>query len=145
MNKLITDYLDQQRICVLGVEMPDGAPHAATVHFACSPEPFRFYFLTDIKSHKARPLADKQEVRATVVVGFDEAQMKTFQADGVIARLAGKDLDTFNRIYLAKFPEKRQFMTDPARVAALMFIPAWWRYTDMRDRDNKTIISSEVA
>ncbi len=59
MRQEILDYLKTQRVGVLAVEMLDGAPHGATVHFAYSEEPFVLYFETSRDYRKAQPILAK--------------------------------------------------------------------------------------
>ena len=47
MDNSVIEYLKTQRVGVLAVEMPDGSPHAATVHFAHTESPLVFYFETN--------------------------------------------------------------------------------------------------
>ena len=39
MTPEIINFINSQKVCVLAVEMPDGSPHAATVHFALAEGP----------------------------------------------------------------------------------------------------------
>ena len=124
----LLEYLRKERIAVLAVEMSNGAPHGATVHFAHTEDPLTFVFETSAKYRKAEPLQGNGAVRATVVVGFVEGPTeKTFQTDGSAA-LVGKD-DPLVAAYLAKFPEKAKKAEDPDNIF-FAFTPFWWRFTD---------------
>ncbi|HEX7042841.1 MAG TPA: hypothetical protein VF189_06320 [Patescibacteria group bacterium] len=142
MNKDILDYLKLQRTCVLAVEMMDGSPHAATVHFATSADPLMFYFETNKVYRKSEPLYGKKEVRATLVVGTTEDNMRTFQTDGIARLLNDDEVDIYNSIYLGKFPEKVEKSKDPNFVR-FVFIPTWWRFTDWTSKNGKKITTSE--
>ncbi len=140
MYKEILDYIQTQRICVLAVEMPDGSPHAATVHFAYSESPFEFYIFTDTDTRKYESLLAKVETRASVVVGFDDtkAVMKTLQIDGKLSVLKDEKLKSAQEIYFGKYENKKEFMDDE-ECSLMVFIPTWWRFTDWTTPEGKKI------
>lgn len=142
MEQEIVNYLETQRVGVLAVEMPDGSPHAATVHFAHSNEPLLFYFETRRDSRKAQALLGRNVTRATFVIGSDESSMKTFQLDGLIEVLKDDEKGTFDSVYLAKFPEKKEKSYDPQFIF-FKFMPTWWRFTDWKAPHGKKILTSE--
>jgi len=84
MTPEILDYIESQRVGVLAVEMLDGSPHGATVHFAHTNDPLVFFFETYKEYRKAEPILKNKKTRATFVIGSDESNMKTFQLDGEI-------------------------------------------------------------
>ncbi len=141
MDQSILDYLKTQRVCVLSVEMIDGAPHAATVHFAHAESPLVFFFETNRDYRKAEPLLTRPSVRASVVIGSNEGDMRTLQMDGAARMVTPAEQDIFRDIYLGKFPAKEKNSTDP-RVIPFMFTPAWWRFTDWTRPEGKRIFSS---
>lgn len=116
-------YLTQERVGVLAVQMPDGTPHAATVHFAYTGSAVAI--LTDRDSRKVEALAAQPSTRASFVIGFREGKdAKTLQMDGTVAAATGPIA-----AYFEKFPEKREFEKDHD-VLFLTFTPSWWRFTD---------------
>lgn len=139
-------YLQTQRTGVLAVEMPDSAPHAATVHFAHANEPFVFYFETKRDSRKAESIAAQGSVRASLVIGTSEADMKTLQLDGILALIPPSEESIFDQVYLGKFPEKEtKIQNESARDSeylCLKFTPTWWRFTDWKTPDGKKIWTS---
>lgn len=139
-------YLATQRTGVLAVEMPDSAPHAATVHFANATEPIVFYFETKRDSRKAESILIKGSVRASFVIGTSEADMKTLQLDGIVALVPPNETATFDQIYLGKFPEKEtKIQTESAddnEYICLKFTPTWWRFTDWNTPEGKKIWTS---
>jgi general stress protein 26 len=143
MDQQIIDFIHSQRICVLALEMLDGSPHAATLHFAISEEPLMFFFKTHRSYRKCEPLFGKDITRASIVVGFDENNMKTLQLDGTARRItADMEKNLFDEVYLGKFPEKNKGGDDPDAVV-FSFVPTWWRYTDWHGPNGKLIITSE--
>jgi len=138
----VIEYLKNQRVGVLAIEMLDGSPHAATVHFAHSENPFVFYFETYRAYRKAEPLFGRETSRASFVVGADETNMKTLQLDGIAELISGgNDTAAFDKIYFRKFSEKAAKKHDE-KFVAFKFTPTWWRFTDWTTKEGKTILLS---
>lgn len=141
MQQEILDYLSSQRIGVLALEMSDGSPHAATLHYANNESGEMFFFKTDRAYRKSEALLSRGIVRASLVIGFSESEMKTVQLDGE-ARLLEEDTQgLFENVYFGKFPEKRKPEPDPNAVC-FVFTPNWWRFTDWTKPKGKSIILS---
>ncbi len=138
-------YLNTQHIGVLAVEMLDGSPHGATVHFAYTDEPLQILIQTGAKSLKCEALLKNGETRASFVIGIDESEMKTFQLDG-IARVAKKDEEeSFINTFIAKFPSKEERAKEPGTVS-IIFTPTWWRFTDMKTPEGRKVwVSNPVV
>ncbi len=141
MNQDILNYIESQKVCVLAVEILDGSPHGATVHYAHTSDPLVFYFETCRDYRKAEALFGRTTSRATVVIGTDEHTTKTMQLDGLIELLSESEISAFNNIYLAKFPEKVDKLKDPKYIL-FKFTPSWWRFTDFGTPIGKVVISS---
>jgi uncharacterized protein YhbP (UPF0306 family) len=143
MQKEVLDFIDSQFLSVLAVEMLDGSPHGATVHFAYSDFPEMFLFETHKPYRKTEALFGRDESRASLVIGFDQNNMKTLQLDGTV-RLLRDDTERilFNKVYFKKFPKKKETVHDP-KFVFFCFIPKWWRYTDWQSPSGKIIISSD--
>lgn len=137
----IFEYLNTERLGVLAVEMLDGSPHGATVHFAHSEEPFLFYFETDRKYRKSEALFGREKSRATFVVGVSESNLKTLQVDGEVRLVGEGERDQFEKIYIGKFPEKEAMFSDLGKVF-FKFMPLWWRFTDFKASGGKKVWSS---
>src|SRR3989338_4065272 len=141
MQKEIINFINSQRICVLAFEMLDGSPHASTVHFSFDKKFLTFFFETYGTYRKAEVLFSKKVVRASIVVGFDESNMKTLQLDGEARLINDKEKELFHKIYFTKFPEKKENSLDP-KFTPFSFTPKWWRFTDWTGKDGKVIIIS---
>src|SRR6185436_6280127 len=140
MHPEALEFLGKNRVCVIAIEMPDGAPHAATVHYAHADGPV-LLFETDRKYRKAEALMAKPVSRASISVGFDEGpNSKTLQMDGE-ASLIDKNDPMISNVYLAKFPEKVK-KTDAPDAIFFRFKPIWWRYTDWSKPRGKTVFTS---
>ncbi len=137
----VLKYVKTQRVGVIAVEMLDGSPHAATVHFAHTENPFVFYFETYREYRKAEALFGREKARASFVIGSDENNMKTLQLDGIVELLKNDEKDTFDSVYLGKFPEKKEKSKDP-KFVFFKFTPNWWRFTDWTTPQGKKIITS---
>ncbi len=145
MNQEILDFIKSQRIGVLAVEMLDGAPHAATVHFAHRDSPFQFFFETCREYRKCEPLFGRDRSRASLVIGCDESNMRTLQLDGEVSLVTSQDdKEIFDQIYFGKFPKKKEKAEDPKYVF-FSFTPSWWRFTDWTKPEGKIIITSQDA
>ncbi len=134
----ILEYLKTQRIGVFAIEMLDGSPHAATVHFAHAENPFQFYIETGINCRKSEPLLKNSSARATLVIGTDENNMKTLQMDGIARIVKDSENDFFIDTYLKKFPSKEGKVKDPEAVY-IIFTPTWYRFTDWKTSEGKKI------
>jgi len=144
MNQEILDFIKMGRVGVLAVEMPDGSPHAATVHYANTENPLVFYFETDRGYRKAEPLLAKETTRASLVIGFDEKEMKTLQIDGTARLLQDEEKGIFQETYLGKFPEKVA-MSAKHDLVFFTLTPTWWRFTDWTKPKGKAILTSTDA
>jgi hypothetical protein len=142
MNKNILDYLKTQRLGVLAVEMLDGSPHGATVHFANSEDPFIFFFETNREYKKSEALFGRDESRATFVVGVDENNLITFQLDGIVRLVKEEEMELYKDVYLEKFPNKAKKIGDP-KVVHFIFTPTWWRYTDWTKKGESIVLTSD--
>ena len=140
MHPEALEFLAAQRICVFAIEMPDGAPHAATLHFAIVGKEPIFVFKTDMRYRKTEALCARESSRASLAIGFEEGpNSKTLQVDGT-ARVINAD-DELLKGYYEKFPEKVKAEPDPNAIF-FKFTPTWWRFTDWSKPRGKTILTS---
>jgi uncharacterized protein YhbP (UPF0306 family) len=143
MKQEILDYIKSQRVGVLAVEMLDGSPHGATVHFANTESPLQFFFETYREYRKAEALFGRDISRASFVIGSDESNMKTLQLDGEIRLIKTEEKQIIDEVYLGKFPEKKEKSKEP-KVVFFTFIPKWWRFTDWTKPEGKIILTSDI-
>ena len=141
-NQDILEYVKTQRVCILAVEMLDGSPHAATVHFAHNENPLTFFFETNREYRKCEALFGRDVTRASLVIGFDEVQPRTFQLDGNVRLLNDDEKGVFDEIYFAKFPKKIKDK-DKSGFVQFVFLPTWWRFTDWTCPEGKLILNSD--
>ena len=143
MKKEILDYISTQRVCVIAVEMPDGSPHAATVHFAHTDEPLTFIVQTSPSCRKAESLQTSERTRVSIVVGVTEesdGKDKTFQLDGE-AQLIESDSELVEA-YLCKFPDKRGKWLEDIFLALPQ--PGGDLLTGVRQKVRQSLIQTEL-
>lgn len=134
-------FLKKQRVSVFAIEMLDGSPHGAAVHFAHVEDPVTFIVLTEKKYRKSEPLHGRAESRATMVIGFDEGASRTLQMDGV-AHVLGTNDAALKDMYFEKFPNVKAELNEPEDFF-FTFTPSWWRFTDWTRPEGKTIYLSD--
>src|SRR6185369_5850734 len=108
MPKEVIEYIQSQRIGVLAVEMLDGSPHAATVHFVHVEDPLVFYLETYREYRKAEPLFGREKTRASFVIGSNENDMRTLQLDGIVELIPDAEKENYDSVYFGKFPNKKE-------------------------------------
>ena len=137
MPEEILEFIRSKRVGVVAVQMLDGTPHAATVHFAHIDEPPTFIVLTSPTYRKLEPLKQNGKALASFVVGTEEeVGQKTLQMDGE-AVLA--DTPEIREAYFVKFPDKDGKHPDDI---FFTFAPAWWRFSKW-EPSGKTVITSD--
>jgi len=136
----LLEFLENERVCVFAVQMENGSPHAATVHFAYTPNPMGFVIQTSPSSRKAECFRLKEEAQVSLVVGFVEppdGSDRTFQLNGK-ARIVNPHGELAN-LYLDKFHEKKgKWPSD----IFLSIEPSWWRFSDWTNSGGKPRIES---
>lgn len=139
MNEQIVNYINSQRIAVLAVEMPDGSPHAATIHFGNVEDPMRFIILTEKTTRKCESIIANGKCRASLVLGQDTETMQTLQMDGTLESTTD---EAILNAYLQKFPNMKDRSEDPDGIV-LVFTPTWWRYSDYKAAGGPQIITNK--
>jgi len=118
------DFISRHKLAVLATAAADGAPQAALVGIAVTPE-LELVFDTVRSTRKARNLSENPA--AAFVIGcIDET---TCQYEGVAQELSGDDLAKYKQIYFAAFPD------GPAReawagITYYVVRPRWIRFSD---------------
>ena len=138
MDQIVQDFLTHHRVSVFSLIRNEHSIDSATLHYAHSDDPLAFYFLTDKSSRKAQALHAGKSNTAALVIGFDESEFATFQAEGEVQLV--DDEDSW-KVYTTKHSEREKLKSDPG-IVMLKFAPTWWRFTDMKTKP-KTVISSE--
>lgn len=141
MKPKILEYISTQQVCVVALEMADGSPHAATVHFAHQEFPLLFYFETDKNSRKGQAILSRPVTRASLVLGTIETTKQTLQMDGEMRVITNEENEVYEKTYLGKFPQKTDKTKGP-NFLRLVFTPSWWRFTDWATPQGKEITTS---
>ena len=130
MDKVILEFLEKNRVSVLTTLLVDGTPHGATLHYSFKTDPLELYFSVDKTDRKCQALAQSNEGKAAVVIGFSEQEWLTLQIDGKIKIVEDKDkIKEIKTIHYKRHPNSQKFENDPNTVF-LVFQPTWLRYTD---------------
>lgn len=128
MDRKVVDFLTSERMSVMAVDLPSGAPHASAMHFVF--QDGVLYFCTHSGSRKLAGLAPGQ-TPGSVVVGFSEADWVTVQLDGQIQKIElPTEREAVKRLIVIKYPESSKYMDETA--VFLKFTSTWWRYTDFK-------------
>lgn len=140
MDKIVLDYIQNNRVCALAVQLEDGTPHTAALHYSHVPDPVVMYFSTENTSKKCEALITGKTVKGSVTIGFSEEEWITLQMDGDVSMILDpEELKAAKAIHYPKHPNSQKFENDPATVF-LKFVPKWWRYTDYNTKP-MTVIS----
>jgi pyridoxine/pyridoxamine 5'-phosphate oxidase len=118
------DFIARHKLAVLATAAANGAPQAALVGIAVTPE-LELVFDTVRSTRKARNLSENPA--AAFVIGCTGEI--TCQYEGVAQELGGDDLVKYKKIYFAAFPD------GPAReawagITYYVVRPRWIRFSD---------------
>jgi uncharacterized protein YhbP (UPF0306 family) len=132
MQSEVVEFLQTQRVSVVGILQIDNAIHSAALHYSFVNDPIRFYFMTQKKSRKCRSLLTGEKVNASVVIGFSEEEFKTFQAEGTI-RIVSNEQEFADgwESYGTKYPNRTGQKINEEMVLLEFQPDYWWRYQDL--------------
>ena len=134
MNKIILDFLSNQRVSCLTTILKNGSPHASTLHYSHIEDPLEFYFSIESTCLKCEALLDGSTGKASMVVGFSEIEWVTLQMDGTVKAITNKiELEKIMKLHYAKHPNAEQYKNEPDTLF-LKFIPTWYRYSDYKTK-----------
>ncbi len=138
MNKEILNFVANEPVSAIALTLPDGSPYVATLHHAHTEVPFCLIYETSNDSRKFTAFSKGNSVRASVVIGVNEKDMRTLQLNGVATRIP-KD-DPRVQVYIAKFPKKATRIAGE-RIEFFIFIPAWWRYSSFSPEKGRVMVA----
>ena len=130
MDKKILKFLEINRVSVLTTLLEDNSPHSASMHFAFGDSPLSFVFFTKKVSRKCKHFKNDEKYSASLVVGFDEKKMITFQSEGIIRKASNEDSKLGVKIFANKFSGSE--LDNEHQV--LIYEPTWWRYTEYKPK-----------
>lgn len=126
----VVEFLETHRISVLAAGIADNYIHAATLCYSFTAHPLHFYFSTIMNTRKVTGLIGTDSMNAALVIGFQEKEWMTFQADGSVRIIKDKQhLAKVHKQHIAKFPENKGSEKDDMSIF-LEFTPFWWRFSD---------------
>jgi hypothetical protein len=121
---LLYSFLMRQRYGVVSSVAGDGTPQSALVGIAVTPE-LEIVFDTLKTSRKYANLGARST--CSFVVGWSGEQ--TVQLEGIAWEPSGADLEQYQKIYFAVWPDGRA-RRDWPEIAYLVVRPRWIRYSD---------------
>jgi hypothetical protein len=122
----ILELLRQNLLAVESTRSLGGAPQSAVVGIVASDE-LELFFDTLEASRKAQNL--RRDGRISLVVGWDLADARTLQLEGVADEPAGGDLARLKELYLARFPDGVARQAWPG-ICYFRVRPTWIRISD---------------
>lgn len=138
MDPKIKEFIDKEILGVFSINLSDGAPHGATVHFSYSENPFVFYIMTENTTLKAQTLLKNEIQKASLVIGFSEKVWITLQMRGNVKIVTDeKELEETGKVHFGKFPKSENYKSP--QTVFLKFKPHWYRFTDF-NTEPETII-----
>jgi general stress protein 26 len=117
-------FMARQRYGVVSSVLGEGIPQSALMGIAVTPE-LEIVFDTAKTSRKYSNLVER--AKCSVVVGWEGQQ--TVQFEGVAVELRGEELQRYQEIYFAVWPEGRERLRWLA-IAYFVVRPRWIRYSD---------------
>ena len=121
---MLYSFMARQRYAVVSSVSGEGIPQSALMGIAVTPE-LEIVFDTVKTSRKYPNLVER--AKCSVVVGWEGEQ--TVQFEGVAVELRGEELQRYQEIYFAVWPEGRERLRWPA-IAYFVVRPRWIRYSD---------------
>jgi pyridoxine/pyridoxamine 5'-phosphate oxidase len=121
---MLYSFMARQRYGVVSSVSSEGIPQSALMGIAVTPE-LEIVFDTVKTSRKYPNLVER--AKCSVVVGWEGEQ--TVQFEGVAVELRGEELQRYQEIYFAVWPEGRERLRWPA-IAYFVVRPRWIRYSD---------------
>lgn len=124
----IVAFVQKHTLAVEGSVSGAGGPQAAVVGIVAN-DALEIFFDTLGSTRKAANL--RHDPRAALVVGWDLAEARTVQLEGVADEPTGAELAEWRQIYFARFPDgvARQAWPD---ITYFRVRPTWVRHSDFR-------------
>lgn len=141
MNSDVLEFLAGNEVGVLAIQMPDNTPHAATMHFSFTVDPFAIYFLTSDDTKKGAVAFNQDSTPAAVVVGAHAEAEQELQLNGMLEKIPENEFEATLAEHLEKVPSHKDYAFD-GHHSLFRFTPTWWRFTDWTEDPTK-VISSE--
>jgi uncharacterized protein YhbP (UPF0306 family) len=121
-------YIHSQRLGVLGTLAPSGAPQAALVGYAITPD-LEILFDTLQTTRKYRNMAANPRVSFTVGNTAGHGDERTVQYEGIAEELKDESLQRLRPVYFAAWPDGVDRVQWP-HITWFVIRPRWIRYSD---------------
>jgi len=105
------------------------APEAALVAF-CETDTFEFIFQTFNDARKYNNLQENPNVAFVVGWNIEKENQITFQYEGIVKELSGKEYKKYRRIFEAKKTPCEAEWLDKEKSRLFMVKPKWFGYSD---------------
>jgi hypothetical protein len=135
----IYDFMANRKLGVLGTIGPKERPQSSLVGIAKT-KGLEIIFETVKSSRKNGNLLVRSD--CSFAIGWDGEQ--TLQYEGTAAVSSGSDLDRFQEIYFAAWPECRAHLSWPDTVYFVVR-PSWIRYSDFDQKPPLIIEFSDLG
>ena len=118
------EFIDRQKLGVLGTVSPEDVPQSALVGIAVTPE-FEIIFDTVKSSRKYGNLMTKPA--CSFIIGW--AGETTVQYQGAARQPSAGELAAYQEVYFKKWPECRSHLSWPG-ITYFVVRPTWIRYSN---------------
>lgn len=127
----ILEFLRGHALAVEASHSSGGPPQSAVVGIVVSDE-LEVFFDTLRTSRKAANL--RRDARTSLVVGWDLADARTVQFEGIADEPRGEDLARLQRLYFSRFPDGVERTRWPD-ITYFRVRPTWMRLSDFRSSE----------
>jgi len=127
----VLEFLRRHTMAVEATVCPSGRAQAAAIGIVVTDE-LEVFFDTTATSRKAHNL--RLHPAIALVVGWDEADGRTVQYEGVADEPVGPELARLKERYFARFPQGREREQWPD-IAYFRVRPSWIRFTDFNQAE----------
>ena len=122
----IAVFLGRHTLATQSSIAPGGAPQSAVVGVVCN-DAAELFFDTLESTRKCQNL--RKDPRVALVIGWDLAEGRTVQVEGVADEPTGAELARWKAIYFARFPDGVVREAWPG-ITYFRVRPTWVRYSD---------------
>ena len=126
IHKLISEFIEKNKLATLSTVTADGKPEAAAIEFG-GKNNFELIFDTIDTYRKYKNLQSNKNV--AFVIGWDDDV--TVQYEGIAQELSGDELEEYKKKYFEKNPKAKKW-ENVKGIRYFKVIPKWIRYSDLK-------------
>jgi hypothetical protein len=131
----ILNFVRRHSLAVQASVSSSHAPQAAVVGIVVS-DRFEMFFDTLESSRKCQNL--RENSRIALVVGWDLAEGRTAQIEGVVDEPAGAELERLKLLYFERFPDGVERQSWPG-ITYVRVRPTWLRFSDFSGKQPQIV------